>query len=154
LGIAFENGDIGREIFSEWVTVLGHVDQFEVIRVSIIEGNLPGPRPGYAVHVSPDPVGVAAWATSEGIVLDPIFVSLGRVDVMYPLPDSPSGLPQFKELYRRHNEFLLAPVSRREDGRLWVEMEFGIVKTAIQFRELSEIREDDLDAFALHLPVR
>lgn len=146
LGIVFKDADAGREIFSEWVTMFGNVDQFEEIRVSIIEGDLPGKQSGYTVHISPDPVSIAARATAEGIVVDPKVVWLGRVNRMHPPPDSPPLLARFKEEFQRHGEFLLAPVTRRGDGQLWTDVEFGIVKTSIQFRDVSEIGHDDIDS--------
>lgn len=149
LGIVFENAKVGREIFSEWVAEYGNQDRFEEVRVSIIEGNLPGQRPGYTVHICPDPVGLAARATAEGVVLEPGIFLLGRVNRMNPLPESPSQLPRFKMEYERHREFLLAPVTRRSDGKLWTDVEFGLVKTSIQFRDISEITEIDIDSIAL-----
>ncbi|MEX2111587.1 MAG: hypothetical protein WD845_00290 [Pirellulales bacterium] len=146
LGIAFDDADAGREIFSEWVAMFGNDDQFEEIRVSIIEGDLPGQRPGYTVHISPDPVSIAARATAEGIALDPKIILLGRFNRMHPPTDSPPLLARFKEEVRRHGEYLLAPVTRRSDDQLWTDVEFGIVKSSIQFRDVSDIGQDDLDA--------
>jgi hypothetical protein len=149
LGIVFQDGDAGREIFSEWVAMFGNDDQFEEIRVSIIEGNVPGHRPGYTVHISPDPVSIAARATAEGIALDPKVIYIGRFNRMHPPLDSPPLLARFKEEFQRHGEFLLAPVTRRNDGQLWTDVEFGIVKTSMQFRDVSEVGEGDIDASPL-----
>lgn len=152
LGIAFENGEAGREIFSDWVAILGNQDPYGEIRVSIIEGDLPDKQPGYIVHISPDPVAAVKRAEAEGITLDPNFFWFGRVDRMYPSPESASLLPKFKEQYKKHKEYLLAPVTRRADGKQWADIEFGLVKTTIHFRDISEITEDDLDAFVLQIP--
>lgn len=149
LGIVFDDADTGREIFSEWVAMFGNDDQFEEIRVSINEGHVPGQRPGYTVHISPDPVSIAVRATAEGIALDPKIVYLGRFNRMHPPTDSLALLARFKEEFQRHGEYLLAPVTRRNDGQLWTDVEFGIVKSSIQFRDVSDISQDDIDAIVL-----
>lgn len=150
LGIVFDDAEAGREVFAEWVSLLGNHDSLETIRVSIIEGDLPGQREGcYTVHICPDPIRIATKATAEGIVLDSGILLLGRVNRLNPRSESPSQLPTFKEQYKRHREYLLAPVTRRNDGRLWTDVEFSIVKTAILFRDISEIGENDIDSVAL-----
>ncbi len=42
LGIGFADFDAGKRIFEEWIKRVGHRDEFEEIRVSIIEGSIPG----------------------------------------------------------------------------------------------------------------
>ena len=37
LGIVFENIEAGKEIFSEWLERLGKVDEFDELRISIVE---------------------------------------------------------------------------------------------------------------------
>jgi hypothetical protein len=71
---------------------------------------------------------------------------------MYPIPGSPELLPGFKREFAKHNEFMLAPAVRRQDGQFWFEPELGVVKTVIHFRNLSEITPGDPDAAALVLP--
>jgi hypothetical protein len=39
---------------AQWNVAFGPVDTDEQIRVAIIEGDIPGKRPGYTVHISPD----------------------------------------------------------------------------------------------------
>jgi hypothetical protein len=151
MGLVFENIEKGREIFAEWVSRFGHVDLFEEIRISIIEGTLPGQPPGYAVHICPDPVGIAAKATSDDIVLEQNMSYLGRMNWMYPIAGFLPLLPRFKVEYQRHKEFLLAPVTQR-DGKMWMDVNFGIIKTAVEFRNVNDIGQDDIDAVVLQLP--
>jgi hypothetical protein len=155
MGIVFENAAAGRRIFREFADYCNHSDRFEELRVSIIEGSLPGQHPGYSVHLCPDPESLAAHATAEDVVLvgDPNLTLLfGRWNRMYPVPGSPPLLPRFKEEFQRHKEFLLAPVTRRDNGELYVDVDHGIIKNCITFRHLSEITTDDIDAAALRIP--
>jgi len=155
MGIVFDNAEAGKEIFREAKRQMNHSDRFEEIRVSIIEGPVPGQekRPGYSVHICADPESLAAHATIEDFVVDPTIVPfLGQWNRHYPIPGLPQMLPRFKQEFDRHKEFLLAPAVRRADGQLWFEPELGIVKNEIHFRHLTDITQDDPDAAALILP--
>jgi hypothetical protein len=62
-------------------------------------------------------------------------------------------LARFQEEFAKHQEFLLAPVTRRADGQLYTDPMLGIIKNVIHFRRLSDITTaDDPDAAALLLP--
>lgn len=140
MGLAFDNSEKGRELFRSWTAVNGNRDELEEIRITVIEGEIPGERPGYFVHISPDPENSMVRATAEGIVIDEIPLSLlAQVQRMHPVPGAVPMLPRFKELSQKHGEFLLAPVSPRQDGKLWADLECGIVKTAIHFRNIAEL---------------
>jgi hypothetical protein len=154
MGIVFENAVAGKQLFHELEKQTNHSDRFEEIRVCIIEGSAPGQKPGYTVHICPDPEALAMHATGEDVVVDQTIVPfLGQWNRMYPIPGSQPLLPRFKEEFARHKEFLLAPVVRREDGQNYVEVKLGIMKNSIEFRDLSEIiQRDDIDAAALVLP--
>ncbi len=65
---------------------------------------------------------------------------------MHPVPGSPPLLPRFKEEFAKHQEYLLAPVTRRGDGQLWFDVELGIVKHKIHFRHVSEMIDNDVDS--------
>jgi hypothetical protein len=156
MGLVFENVEAGLEIFREAERQMNHEDRFEEIRVSIIEGTVPGQehRPGYSVHICADPDALAAHATLDDFVVDPNVVPfLGQWNRHYPVPGAPPLLARFKEEFEKHKEFLLAPATRRADGNLYMEPMLGIIKNVIFFRQLSDITTpDDADATALLLP--
>ncbi|MCY2952996.1 MAG: hypothetical protein NTU53_13625 [Planctomycetota bacterium] len=155
MGLVFDDATPGEEIFREAKRQMNHSDRFEEIRVSIIQGPVPGQehRPGYSVHIAPDPDALAMHATAEDFVLDARIVPLlGQWNRLYPVPGMPPMLPKFKQEFAKHKEFLLAPAVRRQDGQLWLEPELGIIKNIIHFPHLSEITPNDPDAVALILP--
>jgi hypothetical protein len=155
MGLVFENAEAGREIFREAERQMNHIDRFEEIRVSIIEGHVAGQehRPGYSVHISPDPEALAAHATAEDFVVDQKIVPfLGQWNRHYPVLGNPELLPRFKKEFARHREFLLAPVVLKQDGQIWFESQLGIIKNLIEFRQLTDIGPGDPDAAALVLP--
>jgi hypothetical protein len=153
MGLVFENIEAGLEIFREAQQQMNYEDQFDEIRLSIIEGVVSGQehRPGYSVHICADPDALAAHATMEDFVVDPSVIPfLGQWNFHYPVPGAPPLLARFKEEFENHKEFLLAPAIRRTDGNLYMEPELGIIKNVIFFRQLSDISApDDTDAAAL-----
>jgi hypothetical protein len=154
MGIVFDNAEKGRELFAQLAEAIGNEDAKEELRISIIEGDVPGQRAGYTVHIGPDPDALRALGTFEDVIVDQTTLMLfGQLNRMYPIPGQPNLLARFKQEYARHKEYLLAPVTRRDDGQLWVDVELGVVKRSIHFRELKDIRDGDIDAAALVLPV-
>ena len=154
MGLVFENAEPGLDLFRQLEKAYNHTDRFEEMRVSVIEGSPAGQRAGYTVHICPDPDALAMHATGDGLVIDPTLTPfLGRWNRMYPVPGQPALLPRFKEEVRRHGEYLLAPVTRRADGQLWFSSELGFIKHTIDFREVADIGEGDIDAGAVLMPV-
>ncbi len=147
MGLVFDNAEAGKKLFRNWTERWDHTDELEEIRVAVIEGDLPGQDPGYSVHICPDPENSLVRATAEGVVLKDVPVNLlGQVRRMHPISGAPPLLPRFKEEFQKHGEFLLAPVTRRADDQLWLDVECGIVKNVVYFRNAMEIGEGDIDA--------
>ena len=51
LGLLFQNREAAVKIFEQWNMDFGHKDIYEEIRISIIEGDIPGEEHGYTVHI-------------------------------------------------------------------------------------------------------
>jgi hypothetical protein len=157
IGLVFDNQSAGLEIFRDAMKTMNHMDPLDEIRISIIEGLVPGEegRPGYSVHISPDPDAILGRATINDLVMDTQLIPLlGQWNRHYPIPGTPSLLNRFKQEFDRHGEFMLAPVVRRSDGQSYMDYRLGIVKKRVDFRMLSEITDEtDLDALAHILPL-
>jgi hypothetical protein len=54
LGLGFLNKEPARKIFEKWHQRYGVRDEFEELRVSIVEGDIKGEDPGYTVHIGAD----------------------------------------------------------------------------------------------------
>lgn len=67
------------------------------------------------------------------------LLGMAKVQWMDILPDNPPMLPRFKRELANHGEFLLAPVTRASDGKLWFNVELGIVKKTVQFLDLGDV---------------
>jgi hypothetical protein len=154
LGLVFEGARAAQELFTTWLEVAGNEDAQDEIRLSIIEGDIPGQKPGYTVQICPNPQVVLAQAAAANIKVNaqtPLQLSR-RFNRMHPLAGTPPLLPRFKQEYRQHKEFLLAPVTERAPGQFWFDVELGIVKRKIIFRQAREIGRTDIDNAALTSP--
>jgi hypothetical protein len=144
LGLAFLNGEAGREIFRGWLERLGgNLDAYDELRMSIIEGDIPGEASGYMVHVASEPENTAKRARDNGVELD-VSISLvaGRVHRMNPQPASPH-LPLFKQEFKKHGKYLLIPATVTMSPEVSYEphLDFAIGKTEVHFRHVSEIKK-------------
>lgn len=154
MGIVFENAEKGLELFRTLSKEGDQTDRFEELRISIIEGSPDGQRPGYSVHIGPEMEMLQAMATAEDIeITNATMPFFGQLNRMYPIPGQPNLLKRFQREFAKHKEYLLAPVTKRDDGQLWVDVELGIVKKTMHFRDLADINDGDVDAAALALPL-
>jgi hypothetical protein len=105
LGLGFANEDAARRIFRDWHERYGPRDEFEELRVSIIEGRIPGLAPGYSVHVGADAKNLFRRYRQLGLMTDGDLLTISsRVNRMNA-PNSPK-LRAFKEAYREFKTLL------------------------------------------------
>ena len=153
MGLVFADAEAGRALFREWAAACDHRDELEELRVAVVEGDIPGMEPGYSVHLCPDPEALMIRAAAEGREAGGAAPP-SRVSRMHPhLGGDPSMLPAFKREYERHGQYLLAPVTRRGDGQLYVDVDCGVEKTVLHFRDAADIGPGDIDASVLRPPI-
>ena len=152
LGLAFLNEDAARKIFEGWHKRYGDRDQYEELRVSIVEGPVEGEGDGYTVHVGPDldaftkRLRDAGYATGDGN----LYAFISRINRMNPEPGS-KNLENFKNWYKQYNAYFLAPAVLSPDGKAIKPLfELGIYKSKIHFRHVSEIGKGDVDVVVLN----
>jgi len=148
LGVLFQQVDEGRHVFSDFVERIGRIDALELLRISIIEGDIPGQDPGYTVHVGTNLEAVLRRAESLGIVLTGSKVATtSRLHRMNPAPGSPH-LQGFKTDVGRYGRYHFLPVTG-DSTNLTPHFDLTIEKTAILFRRVEDIGPGDLDTIAL-----
>lgn len=155
LGLAFRKEKPARQIFEEWHKRYGQGDEFEELRISIIEGEIKGERPGYTVHVSVDFENTVKRYRAAGLTIDvekSIFAMISRMNRMNPAPGS-KNLDYFKEAYRHYKTYILVPgVLSSDDSSVKLIPELGIFKSTIHFRQASDIDpKQDPDAPVLEM---
>lgn len=146
--LIFKEKESAQEIMRKWLIRLGDTDKYNELRISIIEGDIPGEQPGYSVHISSNIENIIKRADDEGIWMPKdIFFMISRLHRMNPEKDSPH-LPMFKELYERFGSYKLM-VGIMEDGK--IKMLNGFIhKKNIELRHVRDIKsKDDMDAVIL-----
>jgi hypothetical protein len=143
LGIGFADFQAGKGIFEGWIERVGHVDQFEEIRISIIEGPIPGKPDGYTVMISSNPDNTILRIQQTEPEFSPTKVMiLSRMHRMNPLPGS-TNLEKFKKAFNQCKVFRLFPchVEAKEiketDTALYIE------KQQLHFVHTSDITPSD-----------
>jgi hypothetical protein len=150
LGLAFLHEAPARKIFEGWHERYGVNDKYEELRISIVEGVVPGEPSGYTVHVGPDPEVAIQRFKVAGYAFDKdLLVGVSRLNRMTPPPES-KNLAMFKELYASYKTYYLVPGVVSEDGKKLKPMfELGIYKSKVLFRHVSDIHAGDLDSVVL-----
>jgi hypothetical protein len=150
LGLGFANEPAARQIFQNWHARYGQRDEFEELRVSIIEGEIPGRGPGYSVHVGVNPEVVFKRYRQLGVLTDGDFLAVSSRINRMAAPNSPN-LATFKNAYRAAKTYFLAPVVVNEGGTQILKqiLDMRIFKGQIYFRNVSEIGENDPDRVVL-----
>jgi hypothetical protein len=143
--LIFEVERFARDIFESWQKRFGTEDAYEELRVSLIDGEIPGKEYGYTVHLTTDPLNSAKrpeFAGKQIRMEDTIGVSAMR---RIPIDSNDTRhLDRFKQDVATTGVYLLAP-AWGQIGALGYDVALGIRKRQIYFRHVSEIREQDLD---------
>lgn len=150
LGLGFADEDAARQIFLDWRERYGSRDEFEELRVSIVEGEIPGRPPGYSVLVGADPKNLFRRYQQLGIMTDGDFLAISSRINRMNAPNSPK-LQTFKEAYQKFGAYFLAPVLVDEGGTKILKpiLDMKILKGEIHFRHVSDIGDHDPDMVVL-----
>jgi hypothetical protein len=138
VSFVFRDDDAGKRLLSQLRGVLGPVDQFNVLRVAFIEGDIPGERPGYTVHLTPNLEGIQAKAASTGAALPSQLMMVNRFKRIY----TSRSLAKFKEAYAAHQRYFIGPASL---ATRTVHFNIAIEKRAPVFKDVSAIVKGDID---------
>jgi len=144
LGLMFLNKKAAMQIFDQWHVRIGHTDDYEEMRISIVEGEIPGEDPGYTVYISSNIDNILDRAEDLGLnVANEHVMVLGRMLRMNPEAGS-KNLEMFKQAVQRFGSFKLCPAIAETEGiRL---LPYSLMKKEIHFRHVSEISSsNDMD---------
>ena len=143
LGIGFADFEAGKKIFDGWIKRVGHVDQFEEIRVSIIEGPLPGKPNGYTVMISSNPDHTIRRTQQSQPEFQPTNVILmSRMHRMNPAPSS-KNLERFKQVLNEFGFYRLFPAHVANQQIQDMDVSLYIEKREIHFVQIADIHPND-----------
>jgi hypothetical protein len=144
LGIGFADFEAGKKIFEGWIKRVGHVDEFEEIRVSIIEGQLPNnKRDGYTVMISSNPDHTVRCEQQTHPEFRPETVMLvSRMHRMNPAPGS-QNLERFKKAVADFGFYRLFPAHVANHQIHDQDLSLYIEKHEIHFTQAENLRSGE-----------
>jgi hypothetical protein len=151
IALVFTDGTAAEDIFKGWLELLGGDDDVDdVIRLSIIDGEIPGHGPGYTIHIAPDPKrvleGPAGAASTEA---NPTIFATRLQRMQNP---NPANLAKFKEAFLQSGQCWLVPSILGPSGPL-LHPACRIMKRSVLFRTPSDIiDQNDIDRIVLAKP--
>lgn len=145
LGLAFNDREVAKAIFRGWHERYGDRDEHEELRVSIIEGDIPGREAGYSVNISTDlDVFIERLRAAGYEYDDDLLWSISRINRMHPAPGS-VNLETFKRNVKRNKTYVLVPVVYRSETDVEIIPGLGILKNKVLFRRVEDVNENDPD---------
>lgn len=148
--LPFVNEKYAVKIFEDWISVIGKDDKDERIRIALVEGAVPGEADGYYVVVGNNLDEVIARAQADGTSIDEMMIlNVSRIIRANPT-DNFQVFNYFKEAYKAAGEYVLMPaVIDERSGQIKPLTKYGIHKTKLVYRHISDITENDEDAILL-----
>lgn len=145
LGFLFRHEEPAKKVFEQWQTRLGRNDSYEEMRLSVVEGDIPGEGPGYTVSISANIDNILKRADDLGLnVPNERVIVIGRRHRMNPTPDS-VNLEMFKQAFEHFHCYQLCPAILTPAG-VKLLTGYGLLKKEIIFRHVSEISSaNDMD---------
>jgi hypothetical protein len=138
LGIAFENGIVGKAIFKAWSERWGREDKKDELRLAIITGVSVQNPAHYAVVIGP---GMSQLKESESR----FFSLMSRVHHM--TPNTSSNLENFLAEYKKFGAYWLMPALMGSPPEFMMDQ--CILKHHLHIRPAWQIGDNDPDLFAL-----
>ena len=152
MALIFRNEAAAREIFKGWLNRLGRADERDELRVSIIEGEIPGEESGYTVHIGSNIENVVSRAREAGHDVSADYVAVvTRLNRMNPSPGS-KNLEMFKRSFEKFGYYGLMPAiaENEEVSQVRPLQDLAFTKRSVLFRRVEEIGEHDIDRVVLN----
>ncbi|MGG6898033.1 hypothetical protein [Rhizobium sp. BR 315] len=139
LCLLFDDGDIGKQIFEEWLAILGKEDLHDKIRVALIKGVDKRNDASYRMHVRQN-----ESATANRHAPREFIASMNTTME----PENTVWRDAFIEKFKASGAYLLMPASRDRSGQIRGHDELAILKRSFYIRDAWEIGLGDVDAMA------
>ena len=130
IGFMFENFDAGKEIFSQWIDLLGREDKNNTIKLTVIKGISNNNPFAYKVAVSYNEQNIR----TEGVL--GLITRFRRMD-----PSSSQNLEDFLANQKRSGQFILLP-SYMQSGKPEIDLSQAILLHKIYIIDAWQIDEN------------
>lgn len=143
--VVFKDLDLGVEIFKNIIDKIGTDDITERLRISIIEGDVPGLNYGYFVVIGENVESTKELLANNDATREIEYIGINqRIQRMKPDFNS-QNLANFKKEVAKHGCYYVAPAEQIEDTERGigykVQLDYKILKKKIEFREFDNIPE-------------
>ena len=148
--LLFRNEKYAVKIFKDWIADIGRKDEKENIRVALVEGDVPGEAAGYYVVISNNLDEAVKRAEKSGLSVDEMMIlNVSRYIRANPT-DNFQCYNMFKQSYKSNPAFYLMPAIFDETTKNIKPLEdLAILKRKIEFRNINDITENDIDAILI-----
>ena len=143
-GPVFGNQSMGTAIFKDWRRRFGEVDEFEQLRVVIVEGKIPKEPAGYSVLIGAEPENILHQVRKQDCSVDPRYVVAESRVFREETPES-QHLSHFKKQYGQYKEYKFAPFHLRGEQPV-PDIKSSITKNKIFFRDAADISDTEPDS--------
>ena len=140
LGLLFTNKEAAINIFKGWRKRLGEFDDYNELRISIVEGDVVGEEYGYFVHINSYPANITKRVESTTSTKVGLMMIVSRIHRMNPAKDS-NNLSEFKERFKLFGCYELIPAVLHKDNRIEVIDDLRIFKKNIELRQFKDIKD-------------
>jgi hypothetical protein len=148
IAFVFQNQEPALEVFRQWQSKLGRIDVDELLRISIIEGDIPGQAPGYTIHLTSN-VDAILKNTDVSKMEDDEQLQIMMMSKYQRLQPQEQGLDRFKTTFAQRKEYIILPAFYIESN-VHPHFELSILKKEIHFRKVEDISQKDIDSLVFN----
>ncbi len=153
IGFVFENKKPALEIFRQWQEKLGKADIDELLRIVIIEGDIPEQELGYTIHLTSNLDAILKNADASKLNGDEEL----QIDMLSKYQrlqqdkgSEEQGLERFKTTFEQQKEYIILPAFYT-DPNIHPHFELAILKKEIHFRNVQDIPPKDIDSVVFNV---
>lgn len=148
--LLYNNEKYATKIFKDWIADIGKKDLKEDIRIALVEGDVTGEEKGYYVIISNNLDEAVKRAEEGGLSADEmIIMNVSRYIRANPT-DNFKCYNIFKQFHMKNPVYYLMPAIIEEaTGRIKPLEDLAILKSKIEYRDIKDITENDIDSILL-----
>ncbi|MTF39514.1 hypothetical protein [Cyanobacterium aponinum] len=140
--LLYENLDIGKKIFTQWLNKFGYEDKEEYIKITIIKDINKQYPYRYRVNISAN---IDAKNADDNNTL---FSITSRINEIHP--NNPDTLNYLINMFNKLKEYKIYPAKIIDDAKdIEPYFDLGILKKSLTIKEAWQIGENDLDRVAI-----
>ncbi|MCM1221240.1 MAG: hypothetical protein NC548_42850 [Lachnospiraceae bacterium] len=148
--LLYKNEQYATKIFKDWIADIGTVNSKEDIRVALVEGDVPGEASGHYVVIGNNLDEAVKRAEKSRLSIDEMMIINVSRNIRANPTDNFKCYNMFKQCYMNNPIYYLMPaIIDESNGRFKLLENLAILKHKIEYRNIKDIKENDIDAILL-----